>query len=495
MTYLRSALKQLIVCGVVAALSICRLHAACYPAPAGLVGWWPGEGNGVDVVGGNNGTLVNVGFTNGKVGQAFSFDPENYPTFTYTGVQIADQPAYALTNSLSIEGWVRPRGDGYVIFFRGDHRPGLDPYALSMQGNNRLDFQVTDADGNSGVVETILAYNVWTHVAATLDDGTGTMSIYTNGVLAAQTATAVRPFGELDPGQSPGIGIGNVSDGGNNFPFTGDIDEIALYNRALSSTEIAAIYNAGSSGKCDPVVADATATVSLVISANGSNATVVLDGSRSYDTLNRPLQYSWFADQTNLLATGAVAVVTLPVGTNSITLLANDGLSSNAQTIAVSVVTLPQAVDQLAAAVDQDAGGQQSLEALLRAALASIDRSNPVSAVNQLQSFQHKVQVQLSPIDPDLAQSLIDDAQTIINTIGGGGNGRTKLNLNVDSPGNKLHLNFHGLSGQTYIIESSSDMVNWQKVGVAQDQGTGAFDFSENQPTGVTTRFYRVVKP
>jgi hypothetical protein len=390
---------------------------------------------------------------------------------------------------------VRPRGDGYVIFFRGDHRSGLDPYALSMQASDRLDFQVTDADGNSGVVETIVAYNVWTHVAATLDDATGTMSIYTNGVLAAQTVTAVRPFGALDPGQSPGIGIGNVNDGGNNFPFFGDIDEIALYNRALSSNEIAAIYQAGSSGKCDPVVADATATVSLVISANGSNATVVLDGSRSYDTLNRPLQYSWLADKTNLLATGVVAVVTLPVGTNSITLLATDGLSSNAQTIAVSVITLQQAVDQLVAAVDQDVTGHQSLVALLRAALASIDRSNPVSAINQLQAFQHKVQVQLSPIDPDLAQSLIDDAQTIIDTIAAGGSGRTKLNMSVDLPANKLHLNFHASSGQTYLIEASSDMVNWQKVGVAQDQGAGAFDFSENQPAGVVTRFYRVVTP
>jgi hypothetical protein len=207
------------------------------------------------------------------------------------------------------------------------------------------------------------------------------------------------------------------------------------------------------------------------------------------------LQYAWLADRTNLLATGVVAVVTLPVGTNSITLLAADGLSSNAQTIAISVITLQQAVDQLVATVDQDVAGHQSLVALLRAALTSIDRSNPVSAINQLQAFQHKVQVQLSPIDPDLAQSLIDDAQTIIGTIAAGGSGRTKLNMSVDLPANKLHLNFHASSGQTYLIEASSDMVNWQKVGVAQDQGAGAFDFSENQPAGVMTRFYRVVTP
>ena len=207
-----------------------------------------------DVVSSDNGVLVNVGFTNGVVGQAFSFDPENLPYGTYSGVEIADQPAYTLTNSLTIEGWVRPRGDGYLIFFRGDHRPGLDPYALSMQGNSTVDFAITDANGNSAIVGTSLVYNQWTHLAATLDGGSGTMSLYTNGQLAAQTVTTIRPFGALEADQSPGVGIGNVNDGGNNFPFLGDIDEISLYSHALTPTKIQAIYNAGSAGKCTLVV-------------------------------------------------------------------------------------------------------------------------------------------------------------------------------------------------------------------------------------------------
>jgi subtilisin-like proprotein convertase family protein len=215
--------------------------------PLGLIGWWPGDGNANDIVGGNNGVAVNTTYTNGVVGQAFACDPNGFPF----GIQIADQPAYALTNSLSIEGWVRPRGDGYVIFWRGDNRPGLDPYALSMQGNHTLLFGITDALNNSASVETTLDYFLWTHVAATLDGSTGTMSIYTNGVLAAQTVTAVRPFGDLIPGDSPGVGIGNNNDG-NYFPFTGDIDEISLYNRALSAAEIQYIYNAGSAGKYVP---------------------------------------------------------------------------------------------------------------------------------------------------------------------------------------------------------------------------------------------------
>ena len=227
--------------------------SGCVTPPAGLVGWWRGEGNGNDSAGTNNAyALPNVSFTNGVVGQAFAFDPENLPFGTYSGVRIADQPAYALTNSLSIEAWIRPRGDGYVIFYRGDNRSGLDPYTMSMGLNNILSFAITDANGNSAGVSAPLVYNQWWHVAGTLDGASGNLSLYTNGSLAAQITTTVRPFGALIPGDSPGIGIGNVNDGFNNFPFLGDIDEVSLYSRALSGAEIAAIYNAGSAGKCPP---------------------------------------------------------------------------------------------------------------------------------------------------------------------------------------------------------------------------------------------------
>lgn len=106
--------------------------ADCVSPPAGLIGWWRGENNGNDSAGTNNAyAMPNVSFTNGIVGQAFAFDPESSPYGAYTGVQIADQPGYVLTNSLSIEGWIRPRGDSSIIFWRGDNRGGLDPYAMN----------------------------------------------------------------------------------------------------------------------------------------------------------------------------------------------------------------------------------------------------------------------------------------------------------------------------------------------------------------------------
>jgi len=287
---------------------------SCTPPPPGLVGWWKGDGTAVDVVGGNNGVLVNVSYTNGMDGLAFACDPENYPYGTYTGVQIADQPAYALTNALTIEGWIRPRGDGYNIFWRGDNRPGTDPYYISMSGNHVLEFLIGDQNNNYDTVSTTLDYGVWVHVAATFDGSAGTMSLYTNGVLAAQKTTTIRPFGNLIAGDSPGIGIGNVNDGFNNFPFLGDIDEIALYSRALMPAEIQAIYNAGSAGKCissQPAVP----VISNFAPVSGTNGTVVtISGANFNATAAADIVYFGAVRATVLAASPTSLTVTVPTG-------------------------------------------------------------------------------------------------------------------------------------------------------------------------------------
>jgi hypothetical protein len=294
------------------ALLVVNPRPPCTVTPPGVVGWWRGEGNGNDSVGTNNAyALPNVSFTTGIVGQAFAFDPENLPYGSYSGVRIADQPSYALTNALTIEGWIRPRGDGYVIFYRGDNRPGLDPYTLSMGLNNILSFGITDANGNSASVSAPLIYNQWWHVAGTLDGASGNLSLYTNGSLAAQITTTVRPLGNLIPQDSPGIGIGNVNDGRNNFPFRGDIDEISLYNRALSGAEIAAICNADGSGKCQEPpsilvqpasqMANETSNVTFTVTAAGTPQ----------------LRYQWYWNGTNIAGATSASLTLVNVQVNN----------------------------------------------------------------------------------------------------------------------------------------------------------------------------------
>ena len=332
---------------------------ACVSPPSGLVGWWRGEGNGNDSAGTNNAyAMPHVSFTNGIVGQAFSFDPENLPFGTYSGVQIADQPAYALTNSLSIEAWIRPRGDGYYIFYRGDNRSGLDPYQMSMGLNNIVSFAITDASGNSVGVSAPLVYNQWWHVAGTLDGASGNLSLYTNGSFAAQITTTVRPFGALIPGDSPGIGIGNVNDGFNNFPFRGDIDEISLYNRALSAAEIQAIYNAGSAGKCTIPVPPVTTVPTNLTVCEGSPAIF------SVATTGGGLSYQWqVSGDGGITFTNLSGTATNASYTNMAPALANNGnlYKVVATGGGVSVTSAPPSLLTVNAPATASAGGNQTI--------------------------------------------------------------------------------------------------------------------------------------
>lgn len=224
----------------------------------GIVGMWEGEANANDSVSTNNGSTQLISYAPGTVGQAFvshyNFSPP------HSRISIPDQAVFALTNSLSIDGWINPgaaTGSSGVILWRGDCRAGYDPYFFQINGDNTLGFYLTEIGGTGIGVNTAvpLTSGTWWHVAATLDGSTGDMSIYTNGVLAARANTTLRPLGPLIAGLDPSLGIGNVGTACWDYvPFEGSLDEISLYSRALSASEAKAIYQAGSAGKFSPAL-------------------------------------------------------------------------------------------------------------------------------------------------------------------------------------------------------------------------------------------------
>jgi len=373
--------------------------------------------------------------------------------------------------------------------------------------------------------------------------------------------------------------------------FGGRIDEVSLYNHALTAEEIQSLYDAGAAGKCVPLVApiilvqpqsqtvnagdtatfsvtaegllplyyqwlfnsnaltgatlttltltniqpdqggwysvvvsnaagvavssnallhvnqipvaDASATVArvFVCACTDTNTTVVLNGTRSYDLDGDPLQYLWFEDGMSApLATGAVAVVMLPPGTYPIELVVNDGLAAGTNVVVVKVLTATGAIGDLIALINgSDIAHPQPLIASLSAASDSVARCNPTAAVNQLGAFQNKVLAQITPDDSALAGVLIASAQEIINSLDncGGFQGQKHGKITADrgQPGNKVHLNFEGNRGQSYIIEASSDLAHWEKIGVATDLQDGNFEFDDNNAKGAPVRFYRVVTP
>jgi hypothetical protein len=261
-------------------------NGSCASPPAGLVSWWPGEGNAQDIVDGNSGVLVNgVTFALGRVGQAFSFNG------TSSYVQIADNPNLHFTNALTIEAWIYPTtlSGTHNIVSKWDW-PGVNAqvsYTTAVNPGGQLGFGVCNVGNCSsypGVLSTnLIPVNQWTHFAATYDGSY--LRMYVNGVCQNQTAYN----GGIFPGTNDLlIGAAVASRGQIISPFAGLIDEVAVYNRALSATEIAAIYNAGSAGKCAPAPSILTPPQSQTVQCS-SNASFSVSA-----TGLAPFAYQWY---------------------------------------------------------------------------------------------------------------------------------------------------------------------------------------------------------
>ena len=228
------------------------LHAILFVTPALAqtpVSWWKADGNALDSVSGNNGTLQGgVSYAPGVTGQAFSFDGTNGV------VHIPDSDNLKFTRSFTISAYIYVKAysatsDGSQIFFRGDDRIGVDPYFLRLNQDGTVAFAVSDASDNLNYTQSnsTIALNRWVLVTATLDDTTGKLSLYFGSQLVGQITTAIRPFRDLDPNSAPGIGIGNTQDpNAYNQSFNGLIDEVKVYDSVVAPSVPAPVhtYNA-----------------------------------------------------------------------------------------------------------------------------------------------------------------------------------------------------------------------------------------------------------
>jgi len=217
--------------------------SACARPSTNLKSWWPGAGNGNDIVGTNNGVLEGVSFPAGKVGQSFSFDGSG------SAVTLAASPDLKFTTQFTLEAWINPTD---VTNYRQIFSAFRDlPYqswhyqlGLAPSGALRMDISANNTTYDYLVsTNGAVTNNTWAHVAATFN--AGVMKLYVNGTEIASTNSTVT---WLYNGNTTSVYIGTAPQG--NQRFSGLIDEMSVYNRPLTATEIQAIYTAGSAGKC-----------------------------------------------------------------------------------------------------------------------------------------------------------------------------------------------------------------------------------------------------
>ena len=218
--------------------------AECLPPPAGLVSWWPGDDNAGDIAGSNPGTLINEAtFAAGWVDQAFLLDGvEDYVEIPDSGD--LDGSGFP---GLTIEAWINPvsvQGPRVILSKYNSSLSGV-PYYLSLRDGALQQFVGQDSPNfpwtrsNSAVVSV----GVFTHVAGSWDGSS--IKIYVDGKEVPGTLTIQGSFPTtmLDNAVRANIGSFEANAQGDRFGyFEGLIDEVKIYNRALSATEIRDVF-------------------------------------------------------------------------------------------------------------------------------------------------------------------------------------------------------------------------------------------------------------
>lgn len=213
------------------------------PLSKGLVAYYPLDGNANDESGyGNNGSIE------GTVTLAvdrFSSASNSY-NFQGSGlISIPHNDSFSISdsNALTVSAWIYRTDDGTSGHILGKRPPGELTYNWQIHFESRVPWTFDFPEGTSFVSGTGVGTNVgcrsgtnpasreWVQVVGIYDHGN--WSLYQDGVLVT-TGT-----GSPHPDANTPLQIGSS---GGFLPFIGHIDDVRIYNRALSAQEVANLY-------------------------------------------------------------------------------------------------------------------------------------------------------------------------------------------------------------------------------------------------------------
>jgi hypothetical protein len=226
--------------------------------PSGLVGYWPfDEGSGSVAydasINSHNGTYsTGSGFYAGKVGSWAWSDS--------AGTQYVTVPNNAQLpsgNHMTVSAWVRHTAtadDAIATEWQYGSGPGNGAWALQTTASGaqlRFFLRSNSSDPGNNYVDTTnasMTTNTWYHVTAVYDGtqaaNVDRVKIYLNGVELSKTVTGT--IATTLTSNTANFVIGDFPDLVRQW--SGAIDEVKLYNRSLSQSEVAAEYTAGNAG-------------------------------------------------------------------------------------------------------------------------------------------------------------------------------------------------------------------------------------------------------
>ena len=211
----------------------------------GLIALWSGENDGKDSIGGNDAELADMDFADGQVGRAFSLNGSG------SWAKIPANPSLDVGKSdgLTVSAWIKPSN---IASFHPimEWEVTRQKNAVSLwighlpQDRGVLAGNIGDTSGNNHQLISppgTIVSGQFQQVSLTYDKGSGVAKLFVNGqVVAQENIGLVNPdttgpiFISRRPCDQPGDWTYNTF-------FGGLLDEVAIYNRALSTEEIRAI--------------------------------------------------------------------------------------------------------------------------------------------------------------------------------------------------------------------------------------------------------------
>ncbi len=217
------------------------------PASAELVGWWPmDDGTGtvaLDATGNGNDGVFNGDpqWGVGQLGGALEFDGSG------DWLDCGDGETLSFGGAVTIAAWFKVNALGLDHKIGGNQNNSNGGYKMSIYTNNKVEFEVRDAS-NAGTLNrdvaggTVLEVDTWYHVFGIYSEQDGYIRTYINGVLDRELTTA------SVMGISPGpmrLGCEPFTTG--SYHFNGVMDDVRVYNHAVTEAEMPLIMLGGRS--------------------------------------------------------------------------------------------------------------------------------------------------------------------------------------------------------------------------------------------------------